>query len=166
MIVHWKSYFNFLQTHWIFGSLLLALLTVIVHSNTLVHPYVLADNRHYVFYFWNRFMGRYEFFKYLLIPVYSFTLYTMLCGIKHLRFTTQINYFLMVSVVLIPQLLIEPRYFIIPYILYRLLVEKPRDWQIIMESVTMLTVNFAQFYIFINKTCYWSDQPHPQRISW
>ena len=166
MIVHWKSYFNFLQTHWVCGSLLVALLTVIVHSNTLVHPYVLADNRHYVFYFWNRFMGRYEFFKYLLIPVYSFTLYTMLRGIKHLRFTTQINYFLMVSVVLIPQLLIEPRYFIIPYILYRLLIEKPRDWQIIMESVTMLTVNFAQFYIFVNKTCYWSDQPHPQRISW
>ncbi|XP_076243819.1 alpha-1,2-glucosyltransferase Alg10 [Calliopsis andreniformis] len=166
MIVHWKDYFNFIQKHWIFGSFSLLVLTVIVHSNTLVHPYVLADNRHYVFYFWNKFMGRYKLFKYLLIPVYFFTLYTMFRGIKHLRFTTQINYVLMVSLVLIPQLLVEPRYFIIPYILYRVLIEKPKNWQIIMEFITTLVINFLQFYIFVNKEFYWSDQPHPQRISW
>ncbi|XP_043252734.1 putative Dol-P-Glc:Glc(2)Man(9)GlcNAc(2)-PP-Dol alpha-1,2-glucosyltransferase [Colletes gigas] len=165
-IVRWKSYLDFVRKHWIFGSCLLIVLTVIVHYNTLVHPYMLADNRHYVFYFWNKSMGRYRLFKYLLIPVYSFTLYTVYYGIKHLRFTTQINYFIMVSAVLIPQLLIEPRYFIIPYIFYRLLIQKPKKWQIVMELVTTLVVNFLQFYIFVNKVFYWSDQPHPQRISW
>lgn len=166
MVIHWKNYLNFIQKHWIFGSYFLIFLTVVVHSNTLVHPYVLADNRHYVFYFWNWFMGRYKLFKYLLIPIYSFALYTVYCGINHLRFITQVNYVLMVSVVLIPQLLIEPRYFIIPYILYRLLIQKPKKWQIIMESITTLIVNFLQFYIFINKVFYWNDQPYPQRISW
>lgn len=166
MIVHWKDYLNFVQKHWIFESFLLLLLTVIVHSNTLVHPYVLADNRHYVFYFWNKFMGRYKLFKYLLVPVYSFTLYTMFHGIKHLRFVTQINYIFMTSVVLIPQLLIEPRYFIIPYIFYRLLIKQPKKWQIIMELITVLVVNCLQFYIFISKEFYWRDQPHPQRITW
>ncbi|CAK9799304.1 Putative Dol-P-Glc:Glc(2)Man(9)GlcNAc(2)-PP-Dol alpha-1,2-glucosyltransferase [Anthophora quadrimaculata] len=166
MIVNWKDYIKFVRKHWIFTGSILGLLTVIVHFNTLVHPYVLADNRHYVFYFWNKFMGKYRLFKYLLVPLYSFTLYTMLHGIKHLRVVTQINYIFMVSAVLIPQLLIEPRYFIMPYILYRFLIVKPKVWQIIAESMTTLIVNFLQFYIFANKVFYWSDQLHPQRISW
>ncbi|XP_053998466.1 putative Dol-P-Glc:Glc(2)Man(9)GlcNAc(2)-PP-Dol alpha-1,2-glucosyltransferase isoform X1 [Hylaeus anthracinus] len=166
MIDHWKDYINFIQRHWLSGSCFLICLTVIVDSNTLVHPYVLADNRHYVFYFWNKFMGRYRLFKYFLIPIYSFSLYAAFRGIKHLRFTTQLNYFFMVSMVLIPQLLIEPRYFIIPYILYRFLIRKPKKWQIIMESITTIIVNFLQFYIFVNKVFYWNDQPFPQRISW
>ncbi|XP_076302613.1 dol-P-Glc:Glc(2)Man(9)GlcNAc(2)-PP-Dol alpha-1,2-glucosyltransferase-like [Lasioglossum baleicum] len=166
MIIYWKDYLKFISKHWILGSCVLILLTLIVHFNTLVHPYVLADNRHYVFYFWNKFMGRYKQFKYLLVPVYSFTLYTMFHGLKHLRFMTQINFILMISIVLIPQLLLEPRYFIIPYILYRFLIKKPEKWQIIAESITSLIINFLQFYIFVNKVFYWNDQPYPQRISW
>ncbi|KZC14819.1 PREDICTED: putative Dol-P-Glc:Glc(2)Man(9)GlcNAc(2)-PP-Dol alpha-1,2-glucosyltransferase [Dufourea novaeangliae] len=165
-IIHWKSYLNSVKEHWILHSCLLALLIATVHFNTLVHPYILADNRHYVFYFWNKFMGRYRLFKYLLIPGYSFAFYTMFHRMMHLRFATQINYILMTSMVLIPQLLIEPRYFIIPYILYRLLIREPKSWQVIMESITVFIVNFLQFYIFINKVFYWSDQPDPQRISW
>ncbi|KOX74903.1 Putative Dol-P-Glc:Glc(2)Man(9)GlcNAc(2)-PP-Dol alpha-1,2-glucosyltransferase [Melipona quadrifasciata] len=166
MIIYWKDYFKFINKRWVFASCVLILLTVIVYFNTLVHPYMLADNRHYIFYFWNKLMGRYKQFKYLLVPVYSFTLYTMFHGFKHLRFATQVNYTFMISMVLIPQLLIEPRYFIIPYILYRLSIKKPKKWQIIAESATTLIVNFLQFYIFINKVFYWDDQPYPQRISW
>ncbi|KAF3425173.1 hypothetical protein E2986_04136 [Frieseomelitta varia] len=117
MIIYWKDYFKFVSKHWMFASCVLILLTVIVHFNTLVHPYMLADNRHYVFYFWNKLMGKYKQFKYLLVPV---------------------NYTFMISVVLIPQLLIEPRYFIVPYILYRLFIKKPKKWQIIAESATTL----------------------------
>ncbi|XP_012147646.1 alpha-1,2-glucosyltransferase Alg10 [Megachile rotundata] len=166
MIVHWKDYFKFIRKHWALESFFLVLLILIVHFNTLVHPYVLADNRHYVFYLWNKFMGKYWWFKYLLVPVYSFTLYTMFCGIKHLRFMSQINYIFMVSVILIPQLLIEPRYFIVPYVFYHLFIQKPKKWQIVAESMTTLIVNFLQFYIFVNKVFYWSDIPNPQRISW
>lgn len=165
-VVYCKDYLKFIGEHWLLASCALATLTGIVRFNTLVHPYVLADNRHYVFYFWNKFMGKYRLFKYLLVPVYSFTLFAMFRRIKHLRFTSQINYVLMVCVVLIPQLLIEPRYFIIPYVLCRFFIEKPKTWQIVAESITTLTINFLQFYIFINKVFYWSDQPHPQRISW
>lgn len=166
MIVYWKHYFKFVRKHWVLESFFLILLILIVHFNTLVHPYVLADNRHYVFYLWNKFMGKYWWFKYLLVPVYSVTLYTMFCGIKHLRFMSQINYIFMVFVILVPQLLIEPRYFIVPYVFYHLFIQKPKKWQIIAETVTTLIVNFLQFYIFVNKVFYWSDIPHPQRISW
>lgn len=165
-IIYWKDYFKFITNHWTLAVCSLIILTSIVHFNTFVHPYVLADNRHYVFYFWNKFMGRYRIFKYLLVPVYSYTLFAMLRGIKHLRFATQVNYMVMVCVVLVPQLLIEPRYFIIPYVIYRCFITKPRDWQIVAESMTTLIVNLLQFYIFVNRVFYWDDQPYPQRISW
>lgn len=166
IIVHLKRYFNFLVEHWIIASVFFAFLTVTVHTNTLVHLYVLADNRHYVFYFWKNFMSRYYWFKYLLIPVYSFILFAMYCGFKHLRFMTQINYTLMVSAVLVPQLLVEPRYFIIPYLFYRLSLNKPTGWQIAAESLTTIVINVLQFMVFANKVFHWRDQIGPQRIAW
>lgn len=166
VIPHCFKFCKSIQEHWILSSSIFALIVIIVHCNTLVHPYVLADNRHYTFYIWNKFMGKYEFFKYMLIPVYCFTMYTTFYGISHVRFATQINFILCTSIVLIPQLLLEPRYFIIPYIFYRLSMRKPKPWQLMMESFTNLVINFLQFYIFINKVFYWEDQVHPQRISW
>ena len=35
------------------------------------HPYLLADNRHYTFYFWKNIYRQHELVKYLLTPVYS-----------------------------------------------------------------------------------------------
>ncbi|XP_047353615.1 putative Dol-P-Glc:Glc(2)Man(9)GlcNAc(2)-PP-Dol alpha-1,2-glucosyltransferase isoform X2 [Vespa velutina] len=166
MIPHYLKFFQNIQDHWILSSLIFALITIIVHCNTLVHPYVLADNRHYTFYIWNKFMGKYVIFKYILIPVYCFTIYSTLYGISHIRFATQINFIFCTVIVLIPQLLLEPRYFIIPYIFYRLSMRKPKPWQIIMESLTNSLINFLQFFIFINKVFYWEDQTYPQRISW
>ncbi|KAL2722713.1 hypothetical protein V1478_009576 [Vespula squamosa] len=166
MIPHYLKFFQNIQDHWILSSFIFALITVIVHCNTLVHPYVLADNRHYTFYIWNKFMGKYVIFKYILIPVYCFTIYSTLYGISHIRFATQINFIFCTVIVLIPQLLLEPRYFIIPYIFYRLSMRKPKTWQIVMESFTNSVINFLQFFIFVNKVFYWEDQTYPQRISW
>ncbi|KAF7396508.1 hypothetical protein HZH66_007370 [Vespula vulgaris] len=166
MIPHYLKFFQNIQNHWILSSLIFALITVIVHCNTLVHPYVLADNRHYTFYIWNKFMGKYVIFRYILIPVYCFTIYSTLYGISHIRFATQINFIFCTVIVLIPQLLLEPRYFIIPYIFYRLSMRKPKTWQIVMESFTNSIINFLQFFIFVNKVFYWEDQTYPQRISW
>ncbi|XP_066581431.1 dol-P-Glc:Glc(2)Man(9)GlcNAc(2)-PP-Dol alpha-1,2-glucosyltransferase [Prorops nasuta] len=163
---HYLHYFHTIKKHWIITSASFAVLTIIVHNNTLVHPYVLADNRHYVFYIWSKFMGRYAIFKYLLIPLYSFSIYVILCNISHLRFTTQINYLCCICLVIIPQLLLEPRYFILPYIFYRLMLQKPKRWQVLMESLTIFIINLVQFFVFVNKTFYWQDLPDPQRIGW
>ena len=38
-----------------------------------VHPYLLADNRHYPFYVWKKIFQRHEAVKYLLVPVFSVT---------------------------------------------------------------------------------------------
>ncbi|XP_014474208.1 PREDICTED: putative Dol-P-Glc:Glc(2)Man(9)GlcNAc(2)-PP-Dol alpha-1,2-glucosyltransferase [Dinoponera quadriceps] len=163
---HRREVLRFLRRHWAFASCAAAFVAAAIRFNTLVHPYVLADNRHYWFYVWNRFLGRYTACRYLLAPVYCASLFAMSRNIGHRRFLTQINYAICVCAVLIPQLLVEPRYFILPYIFYRLNVGKPREWQVYLESLTTLAVNLAQFLIFANKVFYWEDQPYAQRISW
>lgn len=166
MLPFWKEFLKDVLTHWKISSCILCLMTAIIHANTLVHPYVLADNRHYVFYVWNYFMGRYTFFKYLLIPLHSFSAYAFYRCLSHVRFLSRVAFLACTCVVLVPQLLLEPRYFIVPYILFRVNVRKANLWQISFESMTTLVVNFLQFFIFVNKVFYWEDQEHPQRISW
>jgi len=163
---HGRACLHFFRRYWIFASCVVVLMATVIHFKTLVHPYVLADNRHYLFYVWNRFMGRYAMFKYLLIPVYCASLFAISRNISHLRFLTQINYIICVCMILIPQLLVEPRYFILPYIFYRLNMKRPEKWQIYLESLTTCTINFLQFFIFSNKVFYWEDQLYAQRISW
>jgi len=166
VIPHWRTCLHLIRHRWIVASCIVALMTAVIRFNTLVHPYILADNRHYWFYVWNRLIGRYAVFKYLLIPIYCASLLAMSRNISHLRFLTQLNYGICVCAVLIPQLLVEPRYFILPYIFYRLSMKRPFKWQIYLESLTTLTINLLQFFIFANKTFYWADQPYVQRISW
>ncbi|XP_015124880.1 putative Dol-P-Glc:Glc(2)Man(9)GlcNAc(2)-PP-Dol alpha-1,2-glucosyltransferase [Diachasma alloeum] len=166
VLPQWRSFLQFVRKHWIITSVLLALFTTIVHNNTLVHPYLLADNRHYVFYVWNKIMGRYYLAKYLLVPIYGFSIYGLLACLQDLRYLSKVLYIVSISVILVPQLLLEPRYFVIPYVLLRLNMTEPKPWQLFMELITTALINFLQFYIFVTKSFYWTDQEGPQRISW
>lgn len=141
-------------------------MAIIVRFNTLVHPYLLADNRHYTFYVWNKIIGRYALARYILIPIYAFLFYATYRSINHLRYLSIIFYFITVSLVSIPQLLLEPRYFFIPYIIFRINIGNIENWQLIAESAMTLIVNIFQFFIFSNKIFYWQDDVNPQRISW
>lgn len=47
----------------------IGLMSLTVHYNTIVHPFTLADNRHYVFYVF-RILLRHPSIKYLAVPVY------------------------------------------------------------------------------------------------
>ncbi|XP_011505001.1 PREDICTED: putative Dol-P-Glc:Glc(2)Man(9)GlcNAc(2)-PP-Dol alpha-1,2-glucosyltransferase [Ceratosolen solmsi marchali] len=147
-------------------SLLSFFLVLIIHCNTLVHPYILADNRHYSFYVWKNLMSRFAIFKYTLVPVYAFAMYAIFKSLNHLRLLSFVAYILCTCIVLVPQLLLEPRYFIIPYILCRVYQKEPNNWQIVAETLTTIFINIAQFVLFINKTFYWEDEKYPQRIGW
>ncbi|XP_012252536.2 putative Dol-P-Glc:Glc(2)Man(9)GlcNAc(2)-PP-Dol alpha-1,2-glucosyltransferase [Athalia rosae] len=163
---HLVDYLRLLKKRWFYAILTFTLMALIVRFNTLVHPYLLADNRHYTFYVWNKIIGRYYPARFLFIPFYGFCLYAAWRGISHLRFLSQVGYFLSVFVVIVPQLLLEPRYFFIPYILWRIDLRNTKPWQIIAEFLTILLVNVFQFYVFSKKVFYWDDDEHPQRISW
>ncbi|KAJ5172699.1 Dol-P-Glc:Glc(2)Man(9)GlcNAc(2)-PP-Dol alpha-1-2-glucosyltransferase [Penicillium capsulatum] len=54
--------------------LIIPVMLAIVHFNTIVHPFTLADNRHYVFYVFRLLLGVHPMVKYVAVPVY------FLCG--------------------------------------------------------------------------------------
>jgi len=131
----------------------------LVHFNTLIHPYTLADNRHYMFYVFRYTILRHPAIKYLLAPIYILAFY--LCKLTlappqspELPATTKPNtsnptkkavggdarmgtvikeqiegevptsYFLIwifaTALSLITAPLVEPRYFILPWLFWRL----------------------------------------------
>lgn len=147
------------------------LFALIIKQNTIVHPYLLADNRHYTFYVWNRFFGRWWFARYLPIPVYyaivvllGFSLFggrqpTVGYGVLWIAAT-------IASVAL--QQLIEVRYFILPFLVLRLLQTniRPSKRLLVCEIAMNVVINAATFYVFCTKEFYWSDYQEAQRIIW
>ncbi|KAI1328353.1 glycosyltransferase family 59 protein [Xylariaceae sp. FL0255] len=147
----------------------LAMATLIVHFNTIIHPFTLADNRHYMFYVFRYSILKVWWIRYALVPIYvgcSWLCWAALQGSggnaatgsdlkwvqspfspqeaskrqeasKGLTPTTEdlgsaANHSPPTSTVLLLLLtstlslmtapLVEPRYFILPWVLWRLLV--------------------------------------------
>ncbi|CAH0403791.1 unnamed protein product [Chilo suppressalis] len=148
----------------VFLGLLFAL---IVHYNTVTHPYLLADNRHYTFYVWNRWFGKFDYAIYATIPLYVF----LLCNLyDNLRNQNCISFLLPYSVclfvVLALQKMIEVRYFLVPYIILRLRFVKASNLIIGFEFLWYLIINIVTFYLFFNKEILWKDFNYAQRLIW
>ncbi|XP_004520390.1 putative Dol-P-Glc:Glc(2)Man(9)GlcNAc(2)-PP-Dol alpha-1,2-glucosyltransferase [Ceratitis capitata] len=147
---------------------LFGLCVLVVKWNTLVHPYLLADNRHYTFYIWNRFYGRFAWFKYAMVPIYIFALALLHSGLQHMRTSFKLMFWLAVCLMLCFQRLLELRYFLIPFVLYRLHTQpliKSR-WAEWLELVCYVLLNALTFYIFLTKEIMWQNFKEPQRIIW
>lgn len=118
----------------------LAIMFNIVHFNTIVHPFTLSDNRHYVFYVFAIFR-RHWAIKYAVIPIYyacGWLVLTALGGapetqpnqktirILHSADTVSVSdaliWLLATSLSLVTAPLVEPRYFIVPWLMWRLAV--------------------------------------------
>lgn len=141
--------------------------SLMVHHNTIVHPYLLADNRHFTFYIWNRWYGKYDFAMYVMVPVYIFLLFSIY---DNLRDHNCISFLLPCTVSLVLALalqkLIEIRYFLIPFTVLRLRFGKPSFAVIISEFVWFSIINGAAFAVFFTKEVYWKDFDYAQRIIW
>eukprot|EP00116_Pleurobrachia_bachei_P001299 sb/3461561/ len=135
------------------------------------HPYLLADNRHYTFYVWRRILNRTPATMYLLLPVCFYTFLNMvaLLSTVHSKFFTLL-YFLCCAAQTVPQGLLEFRYFILPYILYRLHVPQ-HSWVVLFLELCQYTlINLLTVKVFLNKTFDWPDvgelNLNPQRFMW
>ncbi|XP_045506080.1 putative Dol-P-Glc:Glc(2)Man(9)GlcNAc(2)-PP-Dol alpha-1,2-glucosyltransferase [Colias croceus] len=147
--------------------LLAVLFTAIVHFNTLVHPYLLADNRHYTFYIWNRWFGKYEYAKYAMIPAYIFLLFSLYDNLRDqncVAFLLPYTIALFLTVGL--QKLLDVRYFLVPYLISRLRFAKSSYKVATFEFLWYLAINVGMFYVFFNKEVKWVDFNAPQRIIW
>lgn len=141
-------------------------IAMIVKYNTLIHPYLLADNRHFTFYIWNRFYGRYALARFLIIPVYIFGLYTIFKSMNGGSIGFKIFYVISTLMTVCLQKMIEVRYFLIPFLLLRInrsyVVKK---WSF-LELCGNLCINYFAFKVFFNVEIKWSDFEDIQRIIW
>ncbi|KAI9714427.1 MAG: glucosyltransferase [Bogoriella megaspora] len=101
-----------------------ALASAIVHLNTIVHPFTLADNRHYVFYVFR--ILRRPLVKYLATPVYAICAWLCIHALEgpSKRPGSETSFVIVWTVscalTLCSAPLVEPRYFILPWIMWRL----------------------------------------------
>jgi len=145
--------------------ILTVVFAIVVYFNTVVHPYILADNRHVTFYLWNRVFGRYEIARYLLIPLYVWVWLFIWDNVD-----VSVNYRCILIICCLvnftPQLLLEFRYFIFPYILMRSTIEKPKTLEIFLELFLILVINITVINFYINFPFTWEGTPGYQRFMW
>ena len=137
-------------------GIFLVLSGVAIYSNTVVHPFLLADNRHYMFYVVRILILKHWLIKYLAIPIY------LLCGWLSIAVlggkarprrgsvvaisqgrvapdTVHVSFVLVwlvsTTLSLVTAPLIEPRYFIVPWLMWRLHVPEVFPTQPRIEPV-------------------------------
>ncbi|KAL8685220.1 MAG: hypothetical protein Q9218_007897 [Villophora microphyllina] len=190
---------------------------LIVHHNTIVHPFTLADNRHYTFYVFRLLLRSHPLTRHLVIPIYYLSAYaaiTALGGLPNVQTPNQTTtppprriwkksrlpqrlqpglandrgnrvslaliWLLATSLSVTTAPLVEPRYFIVPWLIWRIHVVYPRPtgddrtkrlgegsqglW---FETFWFLFVNWAVGYMFLFKGFEWPhERGKVQRFMW
>lgn len=130
-----------------------------VNHGTLVHPFLLADNRHYTFYLWRRVVNVRPWARFALLPLYLYSVGAvdarLAAGGHHalervlLAATT--------CIVLIPAHLIEFRYFTVPFYATLLSMEAPPPRQLAAVVTLFAACNAASLYVFLARPFHWAD---------
>lgn len=148
-----------------FVILTMLLMGIVVAVNTVAHLYLISDNRHYTFYIWKRIFEK-PLGRYLIIPLYIVSVYCIAENTSHIDAYSKLGYVLATVIVLVPQKLLEFRYFIVPYLLYRIeTYHRTKWWQLLMELVFNLIINFLTISFFVQLPFQWPDGTQ-QRFSW
>lgn len=197
-----------------------AIMLAIVHYNTIVHPFTLADNRHYTFYVF-RILLRHPLIKYLAVPIYFLCAWAVITALgapapnptestackrekqsEHKlshpapppcntppnnspRTSFLLLWLLATSLSVITAPLVEPRYFIVPWLLWRLhlppaahsndkattsnktIFPKTHDHRLWLETAWFLLINASVGYIFLYRGFAWPQEPGlVQRFMW
>lgn len=158
---------QFCRRHYILVAMATLALAGLVNSYTMAHPYLLADNRHYTFYFWRRFVTITPWSKFALVPFYIFFAYCILYSIRRNGIIFKLTFPVCLILNLAPQLLLEFRYFVVPFYLYRLQVRPQTWWKLLSETFTYLVINAITIYLFVERPFYWEHEPQQiQRFIW
>ncbi|KIW66555.1 hypothetical protein PV04_05878 [Phialophora macrospora] len=119
----------------------IAIMLAIVNLNTIIHPFTLADNRHYTFYVF-AILRKHWLIKYAAVPVYFACAFLVLAALggspdatsgaqKSIRIlhgddtvcvSFMIVWLISTALSLVAAPLVEPRYFLIPWLTWRLAV--------------------------------------------
>lgn len=204
----------------IMATLTMAIMALAVHFNTIVHPFTLADNRHYVFYVF-RLLLRHPSIKYAAVPIYFSCAWAAITALgnsstlpkqdgdkptqtisatqtaseetANLTRTSFLLVFLISTTLsLVTAPLVEPRYFILPWLIWRLhvqtpppiqlsprseptkgllgivswMLEHPSTW-LYLETAWFLVVNLVTCWMFLYRGFEWEQEPEAvQRFMW
>ncbi|EQC39896.1 hypothetical protein SDRG_02553 [Saprolegnia diclina VS20] len=125
---------------------------------SLTHPFLLADNRHYTFYLWQRLYLKHALAKFVPLPLYIYAAWFLW---KELRKATTLLWLVVFGVAtalaLVPSPLVEPRYFLVPYTLLHLHSPKQPLIPVLLTSAVFLAINAVTMYVFIYRPFNWVD---------
>ncbi|CEQ42756.1 SPOSA6832_04608 [Sporobolomyces salmonicolor] len=166
-----------------------------IKNYTIAHPFLLADNRHFAFYLWRRLINVHPLARYALAPGYLIAaqlLYRALgepfpaslpqpegrfarllahapnvpaARAGSIRLSTFLLFVGATSAVLIPTPLIEPRYFLTPFILLRLFlspgslaspaVRRRHKIVLVLEAALYVAVQAICVWLFLERGFQW-----------
>lgn len=148
--VYWRMFGS--KRQFAVTCLVSAAMALTVHKFTIHHPFLLADNRHYTFYMWRRVFRLHPIIPYLLIPGYIACAWAWYLRIGHDQTLLQnLLVPLFVTPTLLPTPLLEPRYFLIPYVLLRAQVSDVPGWGVALEGLWYAAINAATMWVFLYK---------------
>ncbi|XP_056434295.1 dol-P-Glc:Glc(2)Man(9)GlcNAc(2)-PP-Dol alpha-1,2-glucosyltransferase [Gadus macrocephalus] len=139
---------------------------LLVWNFTHVHKYLLADNRHYTFYAWQRVVQRHPLARYLLVPAYVFAGWHFLDALRSRSLFWTLALLVCVLAATVPQRLLEFRYFIVPYLVFRLHMPLPSLPRLLLELALHAAVNAATLYLFLARPFLWPGSEDTQRFMW
>lgn len=152
-----------------------ALIHYIIKNFTVVHPFLLADNRHYTFYIYRKILAR-KHTEFLLVPAYHFCCWLAVYVLNESRKSALsmkpmgiLGFVAMTALTLIPSPLFEPRYYIVPLVVFRIFV-RPMSTNLtrshLYEFLWYLLINAVVFIVFFNYEFTWATELEFQRIIW
>jgi len=155
------------------ASICTIVLVLLIYNFTYEHIYLLADNRHYTFYLWKNIFRKNLAIRYFLIPVYVYSLFSIITLIEIGGHTVlfQLVYMLTVLIAVIPQQLLEFRYFIIPFLFFRLHIatlptqKELWKWALLIEAFLYIILNVFTLVMFLFFPFQWEDRTL-QRFMW
>ncbi|KAG0232022.1 glucosyltransferase [Actinomortierella wolfii] len=144
-----------------------AFVTWAVYSFTYVHPFLLADNRHYTFYITRILLLRSWVVRYLAVPFYMMAAWLMWQSLAAKRTILWcIIYVVATALTLVPTPLVEFRYFIVPYLVYRLSMRQSRGVWLLLEAGLYSAINLVTMYLFLYRPFRWVHAEGVQRFMW
>mmetsp|Transcript_34427 Transcript_34427/g.84399 ORF Transcript_34427/g.84399 Transcript_34427/m.84399 type:complete len:209 (-) Transcript_34427:51-677(-) len=151
-----QTVLHFVKSHPSLSIATLTLLLLAVARYTYVHPFLLADNRHYTFYIFRRILLRKPPLTRLApIPLYFYGACALLHDFRptSLRSTLILTlYLLCTAAALVPSPLVEPRYFIPAQLIGRIITTDSPPRAKLYLNITLNTAATALLlYIFLEK---------------
>lgn len=161
-----RRFFQALNKRPVFFLSLTCIALLLVWKFTYIHSYLLADNRHFPFYVWKRIFQKHEPMRFVLVPAYVFAGWNFADSFKSRSLFWNLAFLTCLLAATVPQKLLEFRYFIVPYLMYRLHMPLPSFPRLILEFLLYTVVNALTLYIFITKTFKWPNSTETQRFMW